>query len=194
VNKLRLLDAVEAQWNGCTRCVLSRSRSHVVHWRGSPVAPLFVIGDAPSADEDAEGLPFVDASGRLLDLLLKEAGLSNNDVFMTNMVACSPHGRGPEPEEVRSCSERLQASLRIVRPGAILLLGHGPARLAGLRTVVASRGQVTSVDLPCYDGKIRSWPAVVTWSPSFLRRAGGQGSKPFQESLADVMLAWKLAK
>ena len=191
--RLRLLDKLEEQWKGCERCDLSRSRARIVHWRGSPDAPLFVIGEAPSAAEDAEGLPFVGGPGQMFDLILKQAGLGNEHAFMTNVVGCHPPGgRAPEPEEVKACASRLQVMLRIVRPRALLLLGSAGAKLAGVQSVATSRGQVTSVDMRCYDGEIRSWPAVVTWSPGFVVRAGGQGSKPFQESLSDVLMAWKL--
>lgn len=191
--RLRMLDKLEEQWKGCERCDLSRSRARIVHWRGRPDAPLFVIGDAPGPAEDDEGLPFVGAHGHMLDLILKQAGLGNEHVFMSNVVGClPPGGRAPEREEVRACASRLQVMLRIVRPRVLLLLGSGAAKLAGVQSVAVSRGQVTSVDVRCYDGEIRSWPAVVTWSPALVMRAGGQGSKPFQESLSDVLTAWKL--
>jgi len=193
VLRLKLLDKLEEQWKGCERCDLSRSRARIVHWRGSPDAPLFVIGEAPSAAEDAEGLPFVGGSGQMLDLILKQAGLGNEHVFMANVVGCRPPGgRMPEREEAKACVSRLQVMLRIVRPRALLLLGSGGARLAGIQSVAANRGQITSVDMRCYDGEIRSWPAVVTWSPAFVMRSGGQDARQFQEALSDVLSAWKL--
>lgn len=191
--KLKLLDKVEEQWKGCERCTLSKSRARIVHWRGSPEAPLFLIGEAPGADEDAAGRPFVGRAGRMLDLLLREAGLSNEDVFMTNTVACRPPGRWPEDDEMKACRPRLQTLLRIVRPGALLLMGSKALALAGLQSVRLERGKPTSVDMMCYDGKIRSWPAVPTWSAAFVARAGGQGSPQFLQAQSDIVEAWKLA-
>lgn len=192
--RLKLLDKLEEQWKGCQACGLHRGRGRIVHWRGSPSAPLFVIGEAPSGDDDAEGLPFVGRSGHMVDLILKQAGLGNDHVFMTHSVGCHPPGgRAPDQEEIQACSNRLQILLRIVRPRAVLLFGFVGAKLAGIQSVAASRGQQSSLDMPCYDGRMRSWPAIVTWSPGFLIRSGGQGSPRFQESLSDVVTAWKLA-
>src|SRR5262249_3576508 len=114
---------------------------------------------------------------------------------IANIVGCRPPGnRWPEREEIKACAPRLQFMLRIVRPRALLLLGATAARLAGVQSVRANRGEVTSVDVLCYDDEGRSWPAVVTWHPSFTMRAGGIGSKPFQESLKDISQAWKLTE
>jgi uracil-DNA glycosylase family 4 len=193
--RLRLLDEVERQWRSCRRCDLAKYRQRVVTWRGNPDAPLFIIGEGPGADEDEQGLPFVGASGRLLDKLLERASLGPNDVFISNMVGCRPPGnRTPEREELKACAPRLQQLLRIIRPKTLLLLGATAARLAGVTSVLAHRGSKTEVDVLCYDGEVRSWDAVVTWHPAFLIRSGGQSGDRFAESLADIQQAWKLSQ
>jgi uracil-DNA glycosylase family 4 len=193
--KLQLLDQLASEWSGCKRCDLSGSRSKVVNWRGDPGAKLFLIGEAPGADEDALGLPFVGAPGRLVDELLKRTGLQPSDVFIANAVGCRPPGnRPPERDEIRACAPRLQMMLRIVRPRALLLLGATAARLAGVTSVLAHRGDGHQVDVLCDDGEVRSWPAVITWHPAFLMRTGGQAGERFQESLTDFHKAWKLAQ
>lgn len=193
--RLRMLDEVERQWRSCQRCALAEHRQRVVTWRGNADAPLFIIGEAPGADEDEQGLPFVGTSGRLLDKLLERASLTPNDVFIGNMIGCRPMGnRTPERDELKACAPRLQMMLRIVRPRVLLLLGATAAKLAGVTSVLAHRGSKTEVDVLCYDGKVRSWDAVVTWHPAFLTRSGGQHGDRFAESLADVQQAWKLAQ
>ncbi len=192
--KLKLLDQAEASWSKCERCDLAANRRRVVAWRGDPSAKLFVIGDGPGTDEDEQGRPFVGPAGRVLDELLKRAGLQPSDVFITYMVGCRLPGlRMPEQDELKACAPRLQLMMRIVKPRALLLLGSTPARLAGATSVSASRGRPLVADVLCYDGEVRSWPAVVTWSPPFLMRSG-LGSERFQEALSDVQCAWKIAQ
>lgn len=192
--KLPLLDQVERAWDGCQKCDLSAHRRQIVHWRGDPDAKLFIIGEGPGADEDAEGLPFAGASGRLVDELLKRAGIQPSGVFIANMVGCRLPGlRAPDRDELKACAPRLQQMLRIVSPRVLLLFGPTAATLAYATTVGPVRGSMRPVDVLCYDGKVRSWPAFVTWSPPFLVRNGGANGERFQESLCDVQDAWKLA-
>jgi DNA polymerase len=190
----RWLDALEASWRDCDSCALSQHRLHVVQWRGNPQASLCVVGEAPGESEDAVGLPFVGRSGQLLDDLLREAGLDPvEDVFVINAVACRPPGnRAPEREEVKACAPRFQALLKYSEPRCLLLLGGTAARLAGIRSITASRGERTTVEAYCYDDEIREWPAVATFHPSYLLRSGSGGPLR-QQVVGDIRLAWKIA-
>lgn len=192
--KLKLLDVHERAWSDCQKCDLSASRRKVVTWRGDPGAKLFIIGEGPGADEDEQGLPFVGPAGRLVDELLKRAELQPSDVFIANMVGCRPPGnRMPDRDELKACAPRLQQMLRIVRPRALLLLGGTAARLAGITAVMSHRGSASQVDILCYDGEVRSWPAIATLHPAYVLRTGGTRGETFQAVLSDVQAAWKLA-
>lgn len=192
--RLEVLDNIEQRWRDCEDCALSQHRTNVVQWRGDPTAPLFVIGEAPGADEDAKGRPFVGPAGRLLDTLFHRANAPPESVFITNMVACRPpDNRRPEHEELRACSGRLHMLLKVVKPKALLLLGATAARLAGITSISAFRGEETTVELFMYDGKIRTWPAIATFHPSYILRSGGLVSETFGQAVADVRSALKLA-
>lgn len=190
----RWLDSLESEWRDCEGCPLAQQRRHVVQWRGNPQASLCVIGEAPGEAEDQAGLPFVGRSGQLLDDLLREADLDpSEDVFVINTVACRPPGnRAPEREEVKACSPRFQALLKYSSPRCLLLLGATAARLAGIRSITASRGDRTSVEMYCYDGEIREWPAIATFHPSYLLRSGSPRSLR-EQVVGDIRLAWRIS-
>src|SRR5215468_4231426 len=99
------LKAVFQQASGCTRCPqLAGTRTTVVFGSGNADAELMFIGEAPGANEDKQGLPFVGQAGRLLEQLLNEIGLSRSDVFIANVLKCRPPGnRDPLPQEIENC-------------------------------------------------------------------------------------------
>ena len=110
--------------NACQRCPLAQTRRHVVVWRGSIQSPLMFIGEGPEADEDAKGLPFVGAAGRLLDLLLDAYDLKPADYHICNIVKCRPpQNRVPNPDEAKACRPLLARQFQMVRPKIIVLLG-----------------------------------------------------------------------
>jgi DNA polymerase len=109
----------------CTRCDLAPSRTQVVLGVGNPTARLMFVGEAPGANEDKAGRPFVGAGGRLLNRLLEENGIDRDDVFITNVVACRPpENRTPRTREVRAHRPWLEQQLRLVSPQAIVTLGR----------------------------------------------------------------------
>jgi uracil-DNA glycosylase len=119
------LDDLHAIMVSCTRCDLFLSRTQVVPGAGSPRAHLLLVGEAPGAREDEEGVPFVGASGRLLDRMLQSIGLTRSDVFVANVVRCRPPGnRNPKVREIRACGGWLAEQLRIVRPRLVATLGR----------------------------------------------------------------------
>ncbi|MBX6363337.1 MAG: uracil-DNA glycosylase [Gemmatimonadetes bacterium] len=109
----------------CTRCELATGRTQVVAGVGAPHARVMFIGEAPGAEEDRRGEPFVGAAGRLFNRLLKENGFSRDEVFITNVVACRPPGnRTPRAREVRAHSPWLEEQLRLVDPDVLVTLGR----------------------------------------------------------------------
>lgn len=119
----------------CRLCRLSGTRTHVVAGTGDREASLMFIGEAPGRDEDLRGVPFVGRAGRLLDGALAAAGVSRDDVYITNLVKCRPPGnRRPKGDEVQACRAHLEAEVRAVGPEVVCLLGQTVARhLAGSR-------------------------------------------------------------
>lgn len=184
------LDVVVENWDGCDSCNAMRGKRKV-YWRGDPDSPLAIIGEAPGAEENEDGRPFVGPSGRKLDEALRLAEIEPSEVFITNVVACQPPGnRAPTIDEIRDCSGRLQETLKIVRPKALLLLGATAARLVGVRHVEGNRGDIHIAEVLCYDGKIRAWPAIVTYHPAFVLRMGEAKNAHL---IHDISKAWKLA-
>lgn len=125
----RIVDETAAQVRACTRCRLHESRSHAVPGEGPAVASVFLIGEAPGRDEDASGLPFIGAAGRVLDRALKAAKLPRDRVFLTNVVKCRPpSNRAPKADEIESCHPYLMTQIAAVRPKVIVTLGSTALR------------------------------------------------------------------
>lgn len=110
----------------CTRCGLSATRTQVVFGRGDPDADLVFCGEAPGAEEDAQGLPFVGRSGKLLDrLVLEETGLARDEFFVMNTLMCRPPAnRDPLPEELAACRPWFDQKLAALKPKVIVSLGN----------------------------------------------------------------------
>jgi len=150
----------------CTSCRLAESRTQVVFSDGVENARLVVVGEAPGANEDKTGLPFVGAAGRYLDLLLATVDLSRDEsVYICNVIKCRPPGnRDPQPDEIEACSPYLRKQLQLIRPEALLAVGSFAARLLTGRdktTLGRLRGEVHG-----YQGV----PLVVTYHPAALLR------------------------
>ena len=161
-------EALREEALACTRCRLSETRGSVVFSDGNPDARLVVVGEAPGANEDRTGLPFVGQAGRLLDLLLAAVGLSRQDsVYICNVLKCRPPGnRNPAPDEIELCSPYLRQQISLVSPEAILAVGTFSAQLltGQNRPLGKLRGEVYS-----YEGV----PLVVSYHPAALLRNSG---------------------
>jgi uracil-DNA glycosylase family 4 len=125
------LKAVWEQARTCTRCPqLASTRTTVVFGSGNADANLMFVGEAPGANEDKQGLPFVGQAGRLLDTLLGEIGLSRGDVFVVNVLKCRPPGnRDPLPQEIDHCQEYLFRQLELIEPRVVCTLGNFATKL-----------------------------------------------------------------
>lgn len=120
------LQVVAAEASTCTLCRLSETRTQVVFGTGSPTARLMFIGEAPGAQEDRDGIPFVGRSGKLLDqLIAEELGMTRSEVYIANVVKCRPpDNRDPKPDEIESCRPYLAAQLDLIRPAVCITLGR----------------------------------------------------------------------
>jgi uracil-DNA glycosylase len=125
------LKAVFEQARGCVRCAqLAAERQNVVFGAGNADADLMFIGEAPGANEDRQGLPFVGQAGKLLDKLLGEIGMERSDVFIANVLKCRPPGnRDPLPVEIDNCQEYLLAQVALIQPHVICTLGNFSTKL-----------------------------------------------------------------
>ena len=163
--ELRLNDLKQECIN-CHKCVLGNTRNNTVFSDGSCDAKIMLIGEAPGADEDATGTPFVGRAGKLLTTLMEETGLSReNDIYITNTVKCRPpENRVPSDEEKKLCENFLLKQIEIVKPKVIVLCGATSAKsfLGGKIKITRIRGKWYKLF-----GNI---DATVILHPSFLLR------------------------
>lgn len=166
----------------CTRCELAKTRTNTVFGVGSPNADWLIIGEAPGAEEDRRGEPFVGRAGTLLDEMLRAIGQSRDSVFIANILKCRPpDNRDPRPEEAAECRQYLERQIELVQPKIILAVGKIAAQnlLGSNETVGRMRGR------PHDFGGI---PLVVTYHPAYLLRSPSQKGK----SWSDLCLATRL--
>src|SRR3954454_750311 len=125
------LKAVYEQARGCEKCPqLAATRTTVVFGSGNADADLMFVGEAPGANEDKQGLPFVGQAGRLLDTLLSEIGMTRGDVFVCNVLKCRPPGnRDPLPQEIDACQDYLWRQLELIEPTVVCTLGNFATKL-----------------------------------------------------------------
>lgn len=166
---LAVLDANEVM--GCRKCPLAKSRTNTVFGEGNPHADLVFVGEAPGADEDEHGRPFVGRAGKLLeDIINKGMGLQRSDVFICNVLKCRPPGnRTPQPDEVAECSPYLLRQLTLIEPKVIVALGAAAAQclLQTTEAVGRLRGAVHDYVVDPMRDPI---PLIVTYHPAYLLR------------------------
>jgi len=159
-------EALEGRVSNCTRCALHAGRTRTVFGVGSRNADWLIIGEAPGAEEDRRGEPFVGRAGKLLDAMLAALGYQRNQVYIANVVKCRPpENRDPRPEEAASCAPYLDRQIELLAPRIILAVGRVAAQrlLASDSPVGRLRGRVHrygTTDIPL----------VVTWHPAYLLR------------------------
>jgi DNA polymerase len=158
------LQVVRDELGDCTRCKLAPKRTNIVFGVGNPDAPLVFVGEAPGADEDRTGEPFVGAAGQLLTKMIEAMGLGRQDVYICNILKCRPPGnRNPEPDEIAECEPFLKRQLAAIRPRMIVALGKFAAQclLRSDAPISKLRGQWKQ-----YEGI----PLMPTYHPAFLLR------------------------
>ncbi len=125
------LSAIRADIGDCTRCKLhTLGRSQVVFGVGNPQADLMFVGEAPGADEDVQGIPFVGRAGQLLTKIIEAIELKRDEVYIANVIKCRPPGnRNPEPDEVETCEPFLFRQIDVIKPKVIVALGKFAAQV-----------------------------------------------------------------
>jgi DNA polymerase len=159
----------------CRLCGLCETRTQTVFGVGNPQARLMVIGEAPGAEEDRQGEPFVGRAGLLLNAMLRAAGFERGEVYIANVLKCRPpQNRDPSNEEAERCLPYLRRQIELVAPAAILCVGRIAAqRLLGTEAPLARlRGRVHRLD-----GR----PVIVTYHPAYLLRAPGEKRKAWDD-------------
>jgi DNA polymerase len=168
-----LLKGVYEQARGCVRCPLHRTRTNVVFGAGNADADLMFIGEAPGANEDRMGLPFVGQAGKLLDKLLGEIGLERKDVWICNVLKCRPpDNRDPHPNEIESCQSYLMSQVELIEPVVICTLGNFSTKLLRADTTGISRLHGRAETRTIGSRAVRLYPlfhpAAALYTPSML--------------------------
>lgn len=164
---------------GCTRCELHATRTQAVFGVGSRTARWMVIGEAPGAEEDKRGEPFVGRAGQLLTSMLRAVGLRREDVYIANTLKCRPPGnRDPKPAEAVACRGYLERQIELVNPALIVAVGRIAAQnlLATDTPLARLRGRVHVLGAAAR-------PVVVTYHPAYLLRSPSEKRKAWQDLL-----------
>src|SRR5437762_1154857 len=170
LNKADAIAALREQAVACVRCShLASSRKNVVFGVGSIDAELMFVGEAPGADEDAQGEPFVGAAGQLLTRIIQAMGLSRQTVYIANILKCRPDtpgqssgNRKPTPEEMQTCIPYLEAQIDLIKPKVLVALGGTALEgLLGMSGIMKVRGNWQTY---------RGMPLMPTYHPSYLLR------------------------
>jgi len=167
---------LKAAVSGCTKCGLHKSRTQTVFGVGDESAEWMLIGEAPGAEEDRLGDPFVGQAGKLLDNMLAAIGLSRRkNVYIANVLKCRPPGnRNPTPEEVAQCSPHLLKQIGLIKPKLIVAMGRFAAQ-----TLLESDSSIASLR-----GRVHRYagvPLIVTYHPAYLLRTLEDKAKAWQD-------------
>jgi len=179
-------DALRQRVAACTRCTLHQTRTQTVFGVGSPSADWMIIGEAPGAEEDRRGEPFIGRAGQLLDEMLRALRLSRESVFIANILKCRPpNNRDPSSDEAASCRSYLNRQIELISPKIILAVGRIAAQ--HLLETDAPLGQLRGQKHQLGDGQV---PVIVTYHPAYLLRSPTQKRKSWQ----DLCLAQQVMK
>ena len=171
------LDALAKHVSSCQTCSLHRTRKQTVFGTGHHKADWLIIGEAPGADEDRQGEPFVGRAGQLLTQMLRAIGLAREEVYIANILKCRPpNNRDPLSEEVQACSSYLHHQIELLEPKIILALGRIAAQsLLQVNTPIGKmRGRLYSLDK-------FNIPTVVTYHPAYLLRSPKEKRKVWED-------------
>ncbi|HEX4300371.1 MAG TPA: uracil-DNA glycosylase [Gammaproteobacteria bacterium] len=175
---------LKASVKGCTLCGLRAGCTQTVFGVGDESAKWMVVGEAPGADEDRQGEPFVGRAGQLLNSMIAAMGMKREQVYIANILKCRPpNNRDPKPEEAELCRPYLERQIALVKPKLILAVGRIAAQnlLHTDTTIGRLRGTVH---------KLGELPVVVTYHPAYLLRSPGEKRKAWD----DLKLAMRVAK
>jgi uracil-DNA glycosylase len=161
----------------CTLCGLHKGRTQTVFGVGSESARCMIIGEAPGAEEDRQGEPFVGRAGKLLDEMLRAIGLERSEVYIANILKCRPpNNRDPTGEEANHCRGYLERQIDLLNPRMILAVG----RIAAQQLLNTDKpvGQLRGITHTLRDGRL---PLVVTYHPAYLLRSPSQKRKAWED-------------
>ena len=169
---------LKAAVSGCVKCGLHKTRTQTVFGVGDEKANWLLVGEAPGADEDRLGEPFVGQAGRLLDNMLAALSLSRGrNVYIANVIKCRPPGnRNPEPDEVATCRPYLLRQIALIRPKVIVAMGRFAAQ-----TLLETGASISSLR-----GKVHRYagvPLIVTYHPAYLLRTLEDKAKAWEDLL-----------
>jgi uracil-DNA glycosylase family 4 len=171
----KTLEEIRAEMGDCRRCKLYAGRTHLVFGDGAPNARLMFVGEAPGAEEDLQGVPFVGAAGQLLNNLLSKLGLRREEVYITNIVKSRPPGnRDPEADEIAACLPFLEKQIQAIRPRVIVTLG----RIA-TQALLGTREPLTR--LRGHWQRYHDIRVMPTFHPSYLLRAPQERRKTWAD-------------
>jgi DNA polymerase len=173
---IKALRIIREDLGDCTRCGLHKQgRKQIVFGVGNPKADLMFIGEAPGADEDEQGEPFVGRAGQLLNNMVKAMGLRREDVYIANIIKCRPPGnRTPERDECETCSPFLMRQIAVIKPKVIVALGAVAAK-----TLLAINAPMADLRGRWYD--FRGTKLAVTYHPAFLLRDPRQKKEAWKD-------------
>jgi DNA polymerase len=170
------LKAIRDELGDCTRCKLhGQGRKQIVFGVGNPAADIMFVGEAPGADEDTQGVPFVGRAGQLLTKMIEAMGLSRDEVYIANVLKCRPpSNRDPQPDEVESCEPFLFQQIATVQPKVVIALGAFAAR-----TLLKTQDPISRLRGRIYD--YRGAQLIPTFHPSFLLRSPGYKREAWED-------------
>ena len=175
-SSVELLTAIRDDIGECTRCKLhTMGRSQIVFGVGNPSADLMFVGEAPGADEDAQGIPFVGRAGQLLTKMIVGMGLQRDDIYIANVLKCRPPGnRNPEPDEIDLCEPFLFRQIASIQPKVVIALGAFAAK-----TLLKTQDPISRLRGRVFD--FRGAKLIPTFHPSFLLRSPGYKREAWED-------------
>jgi DNA polymerase len=172
---LETLEQVRADLGDCTRCKLAPTRRNIVFGSGDPKAELMFVGEAPGADEDAQGLPFVGRAGQLLTKIIEAIDMKREQVYICNILKCRPpENRNPETDEIAACEPFLFRQIASVKPRVICALGT-----FGAQTLLRTREPISR--LRGYFMDYRGAKLLATFHPAYLLRNPNEKRKVWED-------------
>lgn len=187
--RLKRFETLKRKWDNCTKCKLHKNRKNVVYYRGNPCAKIMIIGEAPGANEDEKGIPFVGEAGEVLDDIISMTDFnSKKDFIIVNTVGCRPpRNKDPSPKDVLICRPRLEKIFDIVKPKVVILMGLTAAKnLAGIMSLKNWKNRIKKININDQEYKV-----ISTYHPAYYFY-GGRRKEIKLEIKKAFDVAWRI--